>query len=173
MARVPPLPLNADLLNLCALLAQILFLKQGLFLAPRPSLRFCSPSLVQGDLGWTRTRPNGHDLPRPMDMRCQGLVSTVPWGQEDTSGCGLLDMLHQDLVGVCRPWPEDQEANFSICILFEERPGAGAGASKCPVPGDRGADVLDWAAAPSPRSRGCFGFERGCLEAPVVPTLMS
>ena len=34
-----------------------------------------------------------------VDMRCQGLVSTVPWGQEDTSGCGLLDMLHQDLVG--------------------------------------------------------------------------
>lgn len=35
LARVPPLPLNADLLNPCALLAQILFLKQGLFLAPR------------------------------------------------------------------------------------------------------------------------------------------
>lgn len=61
---MPPLPLNADLLNLCALLAEILFLKQGLLLTPRPSLRFCGPSLVQGDLGWTGTSPKGHDLVR-------------------------------------------------------------------------------------------------------------
>ena len=83
--------------------------------------------------GWVAT-----PLQDQVDMRCQGLVSTVPWGQEDTSGCGLLDMLHQDLVGVCRPWPEDQEANFSICILFEERPGAGAGAGRNGPPVDSG-----------------------------------
>lgn len=72
-----------------------------------------------------------------VDMQRQGLVSTVPWGQ-DTSGHGLLDMLHQELVGVCHPWPEDQEANFSICILFEERPGAGAGAGRNGPPVDSG-----------------------------------
>ena len=82
LARVPPLPLNADLLNLCALLAQILFLKQGLFLTPRPSLRFCSPSLVQGDLGWTRTRPNGHDLPCPTNMWCQPSTLSSPRRRE-------------------------------------------------------------------------------------------
>lgn len=70
--------------------------------------------------GWVAT-----PLQNQVDMWRQGLVSMVPWGQEDTSGRGLLDMLHQDLVGVCHPWPEDQEANFSICILFKERPGRG------------------------------------------------
>lgn len=65
-----------------------------------------------------------------VDIWRQGLVSTVPWDQEDTPGCGLLDMLHRDMVGVCRPWPEDQEANFSICILFEERPGVWGGARR-------------------------------------------
>ena len=52
-----------------------------------------------------------------VDKPCQGPVATLPQG--------LAYVLHQDLVGVCRPWPEDQEANFSICILFKERPGRG------------------------------------------------
>lgn len=47
--------------------------------------------------------------------------------------------------------------------------------SECSFSGDRGDNVLDLTAASSPRSHcgGGFGFERGCLEAPMVRTLMS
>ena len=56
-----------------------------------------------------------------VDKPYQGQVAMLPRGQQGMLGRGLMDMLHRDMVGMCRPWPEDQEANISICILFEER----------------------------------------------------
>lgn len=48
-----------------------------------------------------------------VDVWRQGLVA-LPQGQKDTLDHDLVDMLHRDLVAMCCPWPEDQEATFSI-----------------------------------------------------------
>jgi hypothetical protein len=69
----------------------------------------------------------GNTVPGPGGHVAPGPGGTPPQGQEDTSGHDLVDMLHWDLVAMCRPWPEDQEVTFSICILFEERQGIGPG----------------------------------------------
>ena len=69
----------------------------------------------------------GNTVPGPGGHVAPGPGGTPPRAQEDTSGHDLVDMLHWDLVAMCRPWPEDQEATFSICILFEERRGIGPG----------------------------------------------
>lgn len=69
----------------------------------------------------------GNTVPGPGGHVAPGPGGTPPQGQEDTSGHDLVDMLHWDLVAMCRLWPEDQEVTFSICILFEERQGIGPG----------------------------------------------
>ena len=69
----------------------------------------------------------GNTVPGPGGHVAPGPGGTPPRAQEDTSGHDLVDMLHWDLVAMCCPWPEDQEATFSICILFEERRGIGPG----------------------------------------------
>ena len=76
-----------------------------------------------------------------VDKPCQGWVATLSQDQVDVWRQGLVvccpgarrtrramtwwTCCVWDLVAMCRPWPEDQEATFSICILFEERRGVG------------------------------------------------
>ena len=69
----------------------------------------------------------GTTVPGPGGCVAPGPGGTLPQGQKDMLDHDLVDMLHRDLVAMCRPWPEDQEATFSICILFEERQGVGPG----------------------------------------------
>ena len=76
-----------------------------------------------------------------VDNSCQGWVGPLSQDQVDVWRQGLVVHCPRvkrtcwtmtwwtccvwDLVAMCRPWPEDQEATFSICILFEERRGVG------------------------------------------------
>lgn len=83
--------------------------------------------------------PGGHAMPWPGGQAMPGLGgNTVPGpggrlepgpggmpprGQEDTSGHDLVDMLRWDLVAMCRPWPEDQEATFQFVSYLKRGEG--------------------------------------------------
>lgn len=69
--------------------------------------------------GWVAT-----PLQNQVDMWRQGLVSMVPWGQEDASGRGLLDMLHQDLV-VWPPRIETKKPNSQFVSYLKRGQGRG------------------------------------------------
>ena len=64
-------------------------------------------------------RPGGDAMPWPGGQAMPGPSGHAAPGPGVCAASGLG--------GHVLLWAEDQEANFSICILFEERQGAGAG----------------------------------------------